>query len=51
MLISYSHEKKASFRTVYGDLSDYLIKSLTKHFFSDGADAFSFGLSVFKRFI
>ena len=38
-LISDSHKQNASFRGVYGDLSDNLIEALSVEFFPDGADA------------
>ena len=47
MLVSDPHQQQSSFRTVDGDLSDDLIKSLTEEFFSDGTDAFVSGLPMF----
>lgn len=48
MLVSHSHQEQTSLWTVYGDLSDYLIKSLAKQLFSNVTYPFSPGLPVFQ---
>jgi hypothetical protein len=51
MLISYSHQKKASFWGIYCNLPNNLIKTLAKQFFSNGAYPLISCLSMLKCFI